>query len=166
MNPRDSIEAELGMWFAFLRDTVRNSMGLVAAEVWQDVDDTAAVKLRRVAYYTDPIYERDVAARAVLGPTPELALPGIGMAGILWDIAARNGAPPDFRLLKAMADDEDLPDDPRITASAAAFGYVGAMYMAGRHPHHTFLGGKEEDRNNGGLLLLFARETRARVVSD
>ena len=165
MNPRNSTEAELGMWFAFLRDTVRNSMGLVAAEVWQDVDDTAAVKLRRVAYYTDPIYERDVAARAVLGPTPELALPGIGMAGILWDIAARNGAPPDFRLLKAMADDEDLPDDPRITASAAAFGYVGAMYMAGRHPHHTFLGGKEEDRNNGGLLLLFARETADRSLT-
>ena len=165
MNPRDSIEAELGMWFAFLRDTVRNSMGLVAAEVWQDVDEGVGVKLRRVAYYTDPIYEGDVEARAVLGPMPALALPGIGMAGILWDIAARNGAPPDFRLLKAMADDEDLPDDPRITASAAAFGYVGAMYMAGRHPHHTFLGGKEEDRNNGGLLLLFARETADRSLT-
>ena len=165
MNPRSSTEAELGLWFAFLRDTVRNSMGLVAAEVWQDVDDTAAVKLRRVAYYTDPIYEGDVAARAVLGPTPSLALPGIGMAGILWDVASRNGAPPDFRLLRAMADDEDLPDDHRITASAAAFGYVGAMYMAARHPHHTFLGGKEEDRNNGGLLLLFARETADRQLT-
>ena len=167
MNPRSSTEAELGLWFAFLRDTVRNSMGLVAAEVWQDVDDTAAVKLRRVAYYTDPIYEGDVAARAVLGPTPALALPGIGMAGILWDVAkaTRNGAPPDFRLLRAMADDEDLPDDQRITASAAAFGYVGAMYMAARHPHHTFLGGKEEDCNNGGLLLLFARETADRQLT-
>ena len=165
MNPRNSTEAELGMWFAFLRDTVRNSMGLVAAEVWQDVDDTAAVKLRRVAYYTDPIYERDVAARAVLGPTPELALPGIGMAGILWDIAAMNGAPPEFKLLKTMAEDEDLPDDPRITASAAAFGYVGALYLAGRHPYHTFLGGKETEHDNGGLLLLFARETADRLLT-
>ena len=34
VNPRDSTESELGLWFAFLRDTVRNSMGLVAAEVW------------------------------------------------------------------------------------------------------------------------------------
>ena len=56
MNPRNPTEAELGMWFAFLRDTVRNSMGLVAAEVWQDVDDTAAVKLRRVAYYLSLIH--------------------------------------------------------------------------------------------------------------
>ena len=165
MNPRDSIEAELGMWFAFLRDTVRNSMGLVAAEVWQDVDEGVGVKLRRVAYYTDPIYEGDAEARAVLGPMPALALPGIGMAGILWDIAAMNGAPPEFRLLKAMAEDEDLPDDPRITASAAAFGYVGALYLAGRHPHHAFLGGKEEEHDNGGLLLLFARETADRLLT-
>ena len=165
MNPRDSIEAELGMWFAFLRDTVRNSMGLVAAEVWQDVDEGVGVKLRRIAYYTDPIYEGDAEARAVLGPMPALALPGIGMAGILWDIAAMNGAPPEFRLLKAMAEDEDLPDDPRITASAAAFGYVGALYLAGRHPHHTLLGGKEEEHDNGGLLLLFARETADRLLT-
>ena len=165
MNPRNSIEAELGMWFAFLRDTVRNSMGLVAAEVWQDVDEGVGVKLRRVAYYTDPIYEGDAEARAVLGPMPALALPGIGMAGILWDIAAMNGAPPEFRLLKAMAEDEDLPDDPRITASAAAFGYVGALYLAGRHPHHAFLGGKEEEHDNGGLLLLFARETADRLLT-
>ena len=166
MNPRDSIEAELGMWFAFLRDTVRNSMGLVAAEVWQDVDEGVGVKLRRVAYYTDPIYEGDAEARAVLGPMPALALPGIGMAGILWDIAAMNGAPPEFRLLKSMAEDEDLPDDPaRITASAAAFGYVGALYLAGRHPHHAFLGGKEEEHDNGGLLLLFARETADRLLT-
>ena len=165
MNPRNSIEAELGMWFAFLRDTVRNSMGLVAAEVWQDVDEGVGVKLRRIAYYTDPIYEGDVEARAVLGPMPALALPGIGMAGILWDGAPRNGAPPEFRLLKAMAEDEDLPDDPRIAASAAAFGYVGALYLAGRHPHHTFLGGKEEEHDNGGLLLLFARETADRQLT-
>ena len=165
MNPRNPTEAELGMWFAFLRDTVRNSMGLVAAEVWQDVDEGVGVKLRRVAYYTDPIYEGDAEARAVLGPMPALALPGIGMAGILWDIAAMNGAPPEFRLLKAMAEDEDLPDDPRITASAAAFGYVGAIYLAGRHPYHTFLGGKEEEHDNGGLLLLFARETADRLLT-
>ena len=53
-----AIEAELGMWSAFLRDTVRNSMGLVAAEVWQDVDEGEGVQLRRVAYYTDPVYTR------------------------------------------------------------------------------------------------------------
>ena len=165
MNPRDPIEAELGMWFAFLRDTVRNSMGLVAAEVWQDVDEGEGVQLRRVAYYIDPVYEGDAVARAVLGPVPALALPGIGMAGILWDIAAMNGAPPEFKLLKAMAEDEDLPDDPRITASAAAFGYVGALYLAGRHPHHTFLGGKETEHDNGGLLLLFARQTADRLLT-
>lgn len=158
VNPRDSIESELGLWFGFLRDTVRSSHGLVAAEVWQDVDESAGVTLRRIAYYSDPIYEHDAAARAALGDEPGFAVPGVGMAGVLWDSAARNGAPVEFRLLSAMANDEDLPDDPRTNAAAAAYGYVGAAYLEGRHPHHAFLGAKEEEHDNGGLLLLFARE--------
>jgi len=66
INPRNPIETELGVWFAFLRDTVRNSMGLVAAEVWQDVDEGEGVQLRRVAYYTDPQYG---------GPSPAPHIP-------------------------------------------------------------------------------------------
>ena len=46
VNPRDSTESELGLWFAFLRDTVRNSMGLVAAEVNRTENKLAAYTTR------------------------------------------------------------------------------------------------------------------------
>ena len=67
LNPRNPTEAELGMWWMFLRDVVRSSMGIVSAEIWQDVDDSAGVVLKRIAYYTDPNYEAYSASETSYG---------------------------------------------------------------------------------------------------
>ena len=80
LNPRSPTEAELGMWWMFLRDVVRSSMGIVSAEIWQDVDDSAGVVLKRIAYYTDPNYEAFDASEELLNGDPGECVPGVGMA--------------------------------------------------------------------------------------
>ena len=45
------------LWQAYLHDVVRSSLGLVAAEVWMDIDRGAGVTLQRAAYFIDPAFE-------------------------------------------------------------------------------------------------------------
>ena len=157
LNPRSPTEAELGMWWMFLRDVVRSSMGIVSAEIWQDVDDSAGVVLKRIAYYTDPNYEAFDASEELLNGDPGECVPGVGMAGVLWDMMAQKGAPVEWRLLSGIAADEDIPDDPRIDAAAKAFGHVGAQYLEGRQPYASMWGANEAEHDNGAMLLFFAR---------
>ena len=157
LNPRSPTEAELGMWWMFLRDVVRSSMGIVSAEIWQDVDDSAGVVLKRIAYYTDPNYEAFDASEELLNGDPGECVPGVGMAGVLWDMMAQKGAPVEWRLLSGIAADEDIPDDPRIDAAAKAFGHVGAQYLEGRQPYASMWSANEAEHDNGAMLLFFAR---------
>ena len=153
LNPRNPTEAELGMWWMFLRDVVRSSMGIVSAEIWQDVDDSAGVVLKRIAYYTDPNYEAFDASEELLNGDPGECVPGVGMAGVLWDMMAQKGAPVEWRLLSGIAADEDIPDDPRIDAAAKAFGHVGAQYLEGRQPYASMWSANEAEHDNGAMLL-------------
>ena len=120
-------------------------MGIVSAEIWQDVDDSAGVVLKRIAYYTDPNYEAFDASEELLNGDPGECVPGVGMAGVLWDMMAQKGAPVEWRLLSGIAADEDIPDDPRIDAAAKAFGHVGAQYLEGRQPYASMWSANEAE---------------------
>lgn len=118
------------LWQGYLNNLVRSALGLVAAEVWTDVDQSAGVLLSRKAYYIDPVFDSvplDVATRAMGSNVPHCA-PGVGLAGVLWQSASRNGEALSWTPLANIVKDEDIPDDKRTTALAATFDLVAAMY--------------------------------------
>jgi len=148
------------LWHCYLRDVVRSSIGLVAAELFTDIDDGAGVSLQRQAYYIDPSFEPMDLAGVALKPDPGLSAPGVGLAGVLWGSAARGGESAAWSLLSTIAANDELPDDPRAIAAARAFGLVASVYLEARHAFDPAL--KEWD--NGGLLIVYARLSAAQVV--
>jgi hypothetical protein len=143
------------LWQGYLNNLVRSALGLVAAEVWTDVDQSAGVLLSRKAYYIDPVFDSvplDVATRAMGSNVPHCA-PGVGLAGVLWQSASRNGEALSWTPLANIVKDEDIPDDKRTTALAATFDLVAAMYLDPSASREV------AGHVDGGLLILYARSS-------
>jgi hypothetical protein len=144
---------EGALWQAFLEDLVRSAMGLVAAEIWVDVDKGAGVSLERMGYYIEPSFEPSDAARRALQPRPSHAVPGVGLVGMLWVDAARGTEAPSWKLLSALAKDEDIHMDARTDAAAATFGVAAAVFL----DPTAHLSHRSQEHVDGGLLVLYAR---------
>ena len=151
---RHSLEGML--WQAYLHDVVRSSLGLVAAEVWTDVDRGAGVQLQRAAYFIDPSFEELEVATTRLGRfSASKCAPGVGLAGVLWLRASRGKEPLSMVSLSTIAKDEDLPADQRTADLAQTFDLVAAARL------------EPEGRADvdGGLLILYARESARQVIT-
>ena len=163
-------EAGRSVWQGFLRDVVRQSVGIVAAEIWlrNSSASSSASDYRPIGgWYLEPSFsaeEESVAtALNLISEQPEPSLPNTGLVGQLWDEAVTHrpsahggrrvskerlgaeslGAP--WQSLMAIAQNEDAPDDARTNAAAAVFGSVSALPLMS--PTDT----------TPGVMLLFAR---------
>lgn len=155
--PSPASDTHAMLWQCFLRDTVRTAVGIVAAEVWLervDGTDTAAktVLQRPVGgWYLEPAFVNsdDVSIETArhldtLCSSPAPTQPSIGLSGELWASAAEAGGNAlRWKVLSALAANEDAPSDARKTAAAGAFGLVGVQPLAGA----------------SGVLLLYTRRT-------
>ena len=152
------------LWQAYLNNTVRCAYGLVAAEVWTDIDRGAGVLLQRKAYYVDPVYERLDEAISTVGRTPKPCAPGVGLAGVMWGKSFRQGETFAWTSLQELVKDEDTPDDPRTQAIAKCFDLVTAIYLdpaSGREAGYL----SADAHVDGGLLLLYARSSAAQLLA-
>ena len=151
---RHSLEGML--WQAYLNDIVRSSLGLVAAEVWTDVDRGTGVLLEQKAYYVDPAFGELARATSALGKNAIKCAPGVGLAGVLFSTAARRGEPLRLVSMSTIAKDEDLPADERTKELAATFDLVAGARL---EPP-----GKEN--GDDGILILYARESARQLVAS
>ena len=177
--PEASIPSS-NLWQAFLSDTVRTAIGVVAAEVWLQSSAGAhgARKLERAGWYLDPIFDSSgfamADAVATLSESPQPVQPSIGLAGEMW-AEATDGAT-HWSNLSSLASNEDAPADDRKTAAAVAFGLVGVIPLLGsthssstheRHASHEDSRDRRYSREGGqhqmvGVVLLFTRGTESR----
>ena len=151
------------LWQAYLNNTVRNALGLVAAEVWTDIDRGAGVLLQRKAYYVDPVYERLDEAIHTIGKTPRACAPGVGLAGVMWGKSSRQGETFAWTNLAALVKDEDTPDDARTQAIAQCFDLVTAIYLDPASGRESAL--SADAHVDGGLLLLYARGSAQQLLA-